>query len=169
MAKIGIVFGCFIPMHMGHVKLLTQATRENEYVILGVCGYDNDRGKDFLSFEERQKLIKSHYKRYPKIITSIVDDKKIGLTGKFDKESWEIWSKELFQNAEIDPYSDNEFTWYTGDQSYIDRLSEIFPNHKFTLIERDGMSGTSIRADAKNNKDNMVYFFRDYLEKNHRI
>ena len=169
MEEIGLVFGCFIPMHTGHIKLLKAAVAENDKVILGICGYDGDRGEGFLSFKERQDLIKKHYKRYPKIITSVVDDKKIGLTGKFDIESWKIWADELFRNAKVDPFSDNKFTWYTGDQAYIDKIMQVFPKHTFVHVARDGVSGTSIRENTKGNEDKIVYFFKEYLEKNNRI
>ena len=57
--KIGIVFGCFIPLHQGHLSLINKAIQENDKVIIGVCGFDDDRGKDFISFKTRIELIKT--------------------------------------------------------------------------------------------------------------
>lgn len=57
MQKIGIVFGCFIPMHKGHESLIKRALSENDGMIIGVCGYRADRGRDFLDFEARFKLV----------------------------------------------------------------------------------------------------------------
>ena len=36
--KIGIVFGCFIPLHQGHEYLIDCAIKENDKIIIGVCG-----------------------------------------------------------------------------------------------------------------------------------
>jgi len=167
--KIGIVFGCFIPMHLGHVNMINRAQEENEKVILGICGFKNDRGKDFLPFNIRQKLIKEKFETNNNIILSVVDDKKIGLEGKFDEMGWKIWSDEFFKNANIDPYNENDiFTWYTGEQRYIDEIKKTFPNHKFTLLDRNdiNISGTQIRTNFEDNKQYIEETFLDYLERN---
>ena len=169
MAKVGIVFGCFIPMHTGHLKMIDRSITENDVTILGVCGYDDDRGKDFLSFQERQDIIRRKTFWCRSIALSVVDDRKIGLTGKFDKESWELWSNEFFRYAGADPYSNNEFTWYTGEQRYIDVISQIFPKHKFVLLERDGVSGTAIRENPQEHLDEIDPDFRRYLIEHNRI
>jgi len=148
---IGIVFGCFIPLHRGHMTLINKALSECDKVIIGICGSDEDRGKDFIPFKHRIDLMKKAYNTDNITIVSI-DDKKLGLTGKFDRPSWEIWSKELFTNANVDPNSD--IRWYMGEQPYADRLSEIYPNHEFTVLDRTKgiISGTAIR-NAINLKD----------------
>lgn len=46
--KIGITFGCFIPLHVGHMAMIERSVRENDRTIIAVCGYDDDRGKDFI-------------------------------------------------------------------------------------------------------------------------
>ncbi|MBP3824563.1 MAG: adenylyltransferase/cytidyltransferase family protein, partial [Butyrivibrio sp.] len=53
MDNIGIVFGCFIPFHKGHESLVKRALDENDRMIIAVCGYQEDRGKDFLPFTVR--------------------------------------------------------------------------------------------------------------------
>ncbi len=91
MERIGIVFGCFIPLHDGHKKLINDAFRENDKVIIAVCGYDNDRGRDFIPFSDRYKLMCEKYE--DDVIRVVkVDDHKIGLTGLFDNRSWIKWS-----------------------------------------------------------------------------
>ena len=164
MRKIGIVFGCFIPMHKGHLKLIDRALKENDHLLLGICGYDEDRGKGFLSFKERQMLIRDKFKDNPRVTLSVVDDKKIGLTGKFDKKAWEDWSTEFFTNAGVDPYDEDiEFTWYTGDPSYMTVLEDVFPAHSFVLIARDGMSGTKIRINLEENESDVDPLFLEYI------
>ena len=136
--KVGIVFGCFIPMHKGHQYMIETALRENDRVALGICGYDADRGKDFIPFKDRQTIIKDKYANDNRFLLSVVDDKKIGLEGKFDENAWRIWGAEFFKNAHLDPNdSDIVFTWYTGEQRYIDELQKVYPNHIFVLLNRN--------------------------------
>ena len=74
MEKIGIVFGCFIPLHKGHKRLINDAVRENDTVIIAVCGYDDDRGRDFIPFSDRYELMCEKYKDDDKIRVVKVDD-----------------------------------------------------------------------------------------------
>ncbi len=168
MKKVGIVFGCFIPLHEGHVKsMIRPALEQNDEIILGVCGYDEDRGKLFLPFRKRIELMQKKYKKNKKVTISVVDDRKIGLTGTFSEEAWRIWSNELFRNA---GYNENEediaYTWYTGEDSYIEKLEKIFPHHKFKKLDRGeiNISGTEIRNDPKKYVDVIDKTFRDYLK-----
>ena len=39
--KVGLVFGCFIPMHKGHLYMIDKALEENDRIVLGVCGFDD--------------------------------------------------------------------------------------------------------------------------------
>lgn len=167
--KIGIVFGCFIPLHKGHNYMIQEALSENDKVLLGICGFDDDRGKDFLPFKIRQNLIKDKFAENNKVILSVVDDKKIGLTGKFDEISWKIWGDELFSGTHLNPNDENTYTWYTGEDFYIEKLKCVYPNHKFTLLDRNllDISGTKIRNDLENNKKYIDKIFLDYLEKNY--
>ena len=162
--KIGIVFGCFIPLHQGHLSLINKAIQENDKVIIGVCGFDDDRGKDFISFKTRIELIKTKYKDNPNITVVSVDDKNIGLTGKFDISSWKIWSNELFHNANIQSNTEH-ITWYTGEQSYVDKLQEIYPKHNFCLVNRNkiNISGTKIRENPTKYKEYIDKDFYTYL------
>lgn len=164
MDKVGIVFGCFIPLHKGHLSLIDKALKDDR-VIIGVCGYDLDRGKDFIPFKDRIELIKEIFKD---LTVVSVDDHKIGLTGKFDLESWKLWCNELFKNADLDPL-ENEITWYLGEQSYLDMLKKIYPKHTFELVERTviPVSGTMIRENPKENIKEIHPVFKKYLkEKN---
>ena len=165
--RIGIYFGCFIPLHEGHISVLEKALLENDHVILGICGFDDDRGKDFIPFKDRIELIKEIFKDLTTGVVS-VDDHKIGLTGKFDLESWKVWCNELFKNADLDPL-ENEITWYLGEQSYLNMLKKIYPKHTFELVERTviPVSGTMIRENPKENIEEIHPVFIEYLkEKN---
>ena len=167
---IGIVFGCFIPLHNGHKKLINQALSECDKVIIAACGYDDDRGKDYIPFRDRIKLMQEKYKDYSNVTIVSVDDKKIGLTGKFDDEAWTLWSKELFDQAKIDPNCGQTFIWYMGETSYRDKLLKLYPKyHSFIVVERDGMSGTKIRENSYKNINIIDTDFLNYLTKHNKI
>lgn len=171
MERIGIVFGCFIPLHKGHKHLIEEAIKDNDKVIIAVCGYESDRGKDFIPYSVRLNLMKNKYKDDKNIFVVGVDDKKIELTGKFDNASWKIWADELFYQYSLCPrysYKVSEFTWYTGELSYVRALSNIYVRDNFKLFGRKkiDISGTKIRENYKNYLNYIDEDFREYLDEN---
>ena len=173
MEKIGVVFGCFIPLHRGHLKLIEDALRENDIIILGICGSTNDRGKDFITFSDRCHLLWEKYKNNPRVYLVELDDDEIGLTGKFDIPSWSMWARALFDGfQEESGWEDYEilnaqFTWYTGELNYVEKLSEILRDDNFKYYGRQAtpISGTKIRGDYKRYRCCVDEDFRKYLDK----
>jgi len=47
--------------------------------------------------------------------------------------------------AKMNP--NDTYRWYTGEQSYVDKISKIYPNHEFIVEDRSiiPISGTQIR------------------------
>ena len=170
MEKIGIVFGCFIPLHKGHESLIERVLSENDSMIIAVCGYQQDRGKDFLPFTMRYKLVKEIFRDNPRVIVGLIDDKKIGLDGTFTHENWVAWGKELFLSAGIEPDS-AEFTWYTGEPPYVEKLQPIYPDHKFVLVDRTVIkaSGTQIRNNPQVHLGDINFVFEQYLRKTGKL
>ena len=170
MDNIGIVFGCFIPFHKGHESLVKRALDENDRMIIAVCGYQEDRGKDFLPFTVRHKLVKEMFRDNPRVTVALIDDKKIGLDGTFTHENWVAWGKELFSSAGIDPDSAH-FNWYTGEPSYVEKLGPIYPDHTFNLVDRTivQVSGTEIRENPMDLSDDINTVFRNYLLKTGKL
>lgn len=165
MKQIGIVFGCFIPMHKGHLSLIERALKENDSIILCVCGYDTDRGAEFIPFADRIELVRSSFKHDKRITICVLDDKKLNLSGKFDLPSWSVWCKEIFNQTQLnaDGY---QFTWYSGEEDYLEAISELYPNHKFTYVPRSiiNISGTMIRKDPIKYKNYIYRPFAKYLK-----
>lgn len=168
MTRIGIMFGCFIPLHIGHLKLIDMALTNNDYIIIGVCGRKNDRGKDFIPFDDRYQIVKEKYAQNDRVIVVKIDDDKLYLDGTFTYENWVRWCGELFGNANIDPLDkDCIFTWYTGEESYKEKLLMVHPNHVVVLVNRNDVpvSGTQIRNDYQNCKEYIDKDFINYLER----
>ena len=177
--KIGIVFGCFIPLHKGHMSLIDKSFAENDRTIIAICGKEDDRGKDFIPFNIRVTLMYDKYQNEyfsGKVSIVQIDDNKIGMDGTFTLQNWKVWCNELFSQvnenwascgwAALDPNDDsNTITWYTGEPSYKEKIGAIYPNHKFSLADRSkiNISGTEIRENPELYVESIASNFIDYL------
>ena len=166
--KIGIVFGCFIPLHTGHMDLISDSVNENDLTIIAVCGKDADRGKDFIPFKDRINLITQIYHHDDRFKIVVLDDEKLGMDGTFSRNNWIKWSADLFLQAGLDPYDgDNKYRWYTGEPNYVRQLMSIYPDHCFTFVPRklNPISGTKIRENPKKYYYHIAPAFLEYLQK----
>ena len=165
--KIGIVLGCFIPMHVGHIQLFEKSFKENDKTIIAVSGKDDDRGQDFIPFRDRYKLINEIYGNDDRAIIVLVDDNKLKLDGSFSYENWCIWANEMFTQAGLDPNDpDITYTWYVGEPSYERNLAHKYRHHKFQLIDRSRipLSGTEIRNNVEKYRQFIHPKYIDYLK-----
>ena len=146
--------------------MIQRSRAENDMTIIAVCGKDLDRGKNFIPFKHRITLVEWKYCNYEDVKVVAVDDDKIGMDGTFTLNNWIIWANELFDNAGLDPNDENEYTWYTGDNSYKYKLEIAFPNHKFTLLDRSviDISGTAVRENPEKYRYMIDPLFIIYLE-----
>ena len=170
--RVGITFGCFIPLHKGHLSIIKQAETENNSVILGVTGHDMDRGRDFIPFLRRIQLMHTIFACHSNISIAEVDDRSIGLTGTFSLSAWEAWCRELFYTAGYYPDDPHcEFHWYIGEKDYIEKIQVLYPQHHFHLMDRSiiPLSGTAIREDPERYSGYIHPLFLDYLKKNGQI
>lgn len=164
--NIGITFGCFIPLHKGHLSMINKSLKENDLTIIGVCGFDDDRGKNFIPFQKRYQLMKMLYERNEKVKIVLIDDKKLGLDGTFTLDNWRWWCTELFVNAGINPYvKTNNITWYSGESNYLSKIRSLYSKHHFELLNRENIeiSGTKIRNNPKKYEDMIHPLFRKFL------
>lgn len=172
MKSIGIVFGCFIPLHTGHLKLIGQSLRQCDQTILAVSGCDTDRGQDFIPFHTRISLTKEAFQEYPDVLVTEVDDHAIGLTGTFSTDAWRRWGEELFRNAGLNPKAAGvTYHWYLGELPYLKKLTEIYPHHIFHLADRTKLpiSGTMIREHWQDYEADIHPVFLEYLERGVRL
>ena len=170
--RVGITFGCFIPLHKGHLSIIKQAETENNSVILGVTGHDMDRGRDFIPFLRRIQLMHTIFACHSNISIAEVDDRSIGLTGTFSLSAWEAWCRELFYTAGYYPDDPHcEFHWYIGEKDYIEKIQVLYPQHHFHLMDSSiiPISGTAIRENPEKYGGYIHPVFLDYLKKNGQI
>lgn len=166
--KTGIVFGCFIPLHEGHLSLIEKSWEQNDRTILAVCGYAGDRGEGFLPFPERASLMRRLYGDHPRTCVVTVDDRKLGLTGTFSLEAWKTWSEELFANAGCCPHDERvQYQWYLGEDAYATKLMRLYPSHRFHVADRSAVpvSGTQIRENWRACREHIHPLFAEELER----
>ena len=131
---IGIVFDSFIPLHQGHINLINRAIKENSKTIIAVCGYENDTGKDFIPFETRVELMKQKYIDDRNVIVVAIDHSKLK-TDSLNEEFGILWINELFFKANMNPTED--YCWYVNNKEYAHVIHELYPKHKYIVIEDD--------------------------------
>lgn len=107
--KIGIFGGTFDPMHNGHLRIITEASKKLDKVIIvpTICDYYRNPRKLF-SFDERVRII-------TKMITSIPYDVTIDIIEKDKDSKWRfINTLEYFRKI----YPTDELYVIIGEDSY---------------------------------------------------
>lgn len=153
--KIGVIFGTYAPMHIGHVDLIQRAKRENDEVVVVVSGTNTsrDRGTNIgLNLNRRFRYVREVFK----------DDELINIE-KLDEENmpeypngWQIWLKKLHEIiSNVTKNNFQKLTFYVGEEEYCKPLSNYFKDfteQEVVLVERTiiPISATEIRNNPLN-------------------
>ena len=124
-----LVIGRFQPLHLGHEKLINQAIKGNDSVIIAIGSSEESRtAHNPLNFSERKKIIRSCFEGL-EIIPSP------------DFENDDDWADHLIKSAEFEVvYSNNPV------------VKKIFSNKGFKTASVPkilGISGTKIKGINK--------------------
>ena len=105
--KVGITFGGYCPMHMGHLDLIMKAKKDNDICYVVVCGYDGEeRGEKIgLTLNRRYSLVKQMFKDDEQIKVLKVNDTELGIDESMSESNWDIWLDYVQQK--IYPGNDN--------------------------------------------------------------
>jgi cytidyltransferase-like protein len=166
--KVGLVFGTFAPMHLGHMDVYNIAKKEMDKVVIICCGHEGDRGYPLFPIEKRYELIQKEF----------ADDDKTGVTMLYDtdpeiKKHWDrqqVWNYwvdrmllHLFQKGMI--LAEDELMYYTSEADYAELIEATPQRIKVHLCQRiRPVSGTMIRDNLSDNMDQIVPSFREYLK-----
>lgn len=123
--KVGITFGCYSPLHQGHLDLIMRAKKENDICIVFVCGYEDDPRGELLNLDKRYRII-SNYLKDENMYFGKINDTKLGLDESMSENNWKVWLKEAYQQiTEVITkqismvYGDTVyFNWYVAEESY---------------------------------------------------
>ena len=185
--KVGITFGGYCPMHTGHLDLIMKAKKENDLCYVIVCGYDNEPRADEigLTLNRRYSLVKQMFKDDEQIKVFKVNDTELGIDESMSESNWDTWLRCVENQVEAleEKIADEmigftEYTWYVGEQSYVDSLKKrIYDRQKdntFGIIDnivyversKNPISATMIRENPIKYWNKIAWPFRQYFSTN---
>ena len=170
---VGLVLGCFAPLHKGHLDLIYKSKKENlggTFVI--VCGYKGDRGENAgIDLKARYQMVREFFKDDPLVAVYCISDDEAGIAGYNDH--WEEWLDFLYsrvfvanQQDAVEPSIFNNVTFYVSEKEYADHLTKL--NKKVVLCDRSirPISGTLIRANPRKYWDDIAWTYHRVFSHN---
>ena len=181
--KVGITFGGYCPMHMGHLDLIMKAKKENDVCFVVVCGYDGEeRGESIgLTLNRRYSLVKQMFKDDEQIKVLKVNDTELGIDESMSESNWDIWLDDVQMKIlayELEKIGDCKYTWYVGEESYVkslnkrifdynnDILSPIVDEVVYVNRSNNPISATMIRENPIKYWNKIAWPFRQYFSTN---
>ena len=150
--RIGIVFGTFAPMHVGHVDLITKAKRANDNVLVIVSGSNTqeDRGTRVgLSLNRRFRYVREAFYDDELVVVDKLDE--AGMPAY--PEGWVPWVNRVKELIAKNTDDLEKITFYVGEPEYVTELNRYYPQAQVELIERSiiNISATEIRDNPMEN------------------
>lgn len=170
--KVGITFGCYCPLHQGHLDEIMRAKKENDLCVVIVCGYDGDRGEPELPLQKRYRIIKNFLEDSTTKVVCL-SDTELGIDQSYSDSNWKIWLDAACKKvlAECD-YDVGFVHWYVGEPSYKDHILKQSPATfrciTVSLADRNEnpVSGTLCREHPLQYWDKITAPFRAYYSHN---
>lgn len=174
---VGIYFGAFAPMHMGHYQQVVRAMSENDLTVVIVDGFKDDKGdKIGLPVQKRYRAIQKMFVDEPSVIVTMIDEGH----DSFDSHQWKIpaypdgwqpWLDAIVSLVEknIQDYPNiKRWNWYVGEPEYKDELIRRLNNstqHCIHLADRLDftISATKIRSNTNKYFDYIIPPFKSYF------
>jgi NadR type nicotinamide-nucleotide adenylyltransferase len=185
--KVGITFGGYCPMHTGHLDLIMKAKKENDLCYVIVCGYDNEPRADEigLTLNRRYSLVKQMFKDDEQIKVFKVNDTELGIDESMSDSNWDTWLHYVEEQVEAFEEKNEgkligvtEYTWYVGEQSYVDSLKmrryDRRKDNPFCIVDeivyvernKNPISATMIRENPIKYWNKIAWPFRQYFSTN---
>ena len=166
--KIGVTFGGYCPLHQGHLDVIMRAKKENDHCYVIVCGYDNDRGGDYLPLKKRYRLIKE-FLSSENVTVLMIDDTQLGLDESMSQQNWRIWLHKAYELMKVG--LEDNITWYVSEERYVLDIANNSPfclDVNVELMDRtlNPISGTMCRENPLKYWDKITAPFRPYYSHN---
>ena len=142
---VGMVLGCFAPLHKGHMELILKAKKENDLCYVIVCGYNGDKGEPLLPLRKRVRYVNETFRNDELVKVISVNDTELGIDQSMSKSNWGTWLACVLNQLEDNGDDKLVRTWYVGEPRYVDDLANW--NENAVLVNRQTLpiSATKIR------------------------
>lgn len=162
---LGIIFGTFSPLHLGHYDTIMRAKRENDACVVVVSGYQGDRGCEIgLDLLKRFRYIRELFADDENIYVEMLNEDNIPRY----PNGWTKWLESMSEI--IDKSTSSSFdkhTWYVGEQEYKDELEERTQDNVVLLDRSDlPISATMIRENPLKHWNYITRTFRRHFSTN---
>ncbi len=165
--KIGIVFGTFAPMHLGHMDVINIAREEMDKVVVVCCGHEGDRGYPAFPLDLRLKLVSEEFADDEKVfVTSLVDTDPEIKKHWNQQQIWNYWVERMLLMLFMEEFilAGDEVFFYTSEPDYAELLTNSPHKINVHLCERiRKISGTMIREDMAGYFDQMVSSYQEHI------
>ncbi|MFV0556297.1 MAG: nicotinamide-nucleotide adenylyltransferase [Lactovum sp.] len=157
--KIGVYFGTFAPLHIGHQQQIYKCANFNDGVLLIASGTDHDRGgKIGLPLQKRFRYLREAFNDEELIKVAMLDEKDIPEMPM----GWDSWVEKL-----LDVIKDNtveekkEITFYVGEENYVEELVKRFPKEDGNTYAVEIADRHDIRISATEIRNNPSKYWND--------
>ena len=162
--KVGIAFGCYAPMHQGHLDVIFKAKKECEAgVIIIVCGSDDDRGVSYnMPLVKRYEYIKNFFKDDELVNVHMIDETTLDIApypNGWDK--WLSYFETIYSNYDI-----FNRVWYVGEEDYVKQLEKRGEVVVYINRNNNQISATKIRNNPYKYWNKIVPTFRHVFSHN---
>lgn len=168
--NVGVYFGSFVPMHLGHLSVINRALRENDSIIVIVSGADKEYDRGFnngFPLLKRYEYISEYFKENDRVIVSYLNEDNIPAM----PNGWDDWVNLLQETIKTKLLnSPTKVNIYAGESIYITELSKRLTSTNFityesTLVDRSEIlvSGTMIRNDPEKYKEYVLPTYKEFF------
>lgn len=162
--KVGIAFGCYAPMHQGHLDVIFKAKKECDAgVIVIVCGSDDDRGVGYnMPLIKRYEYIKEFFKDDELVDVYMIDETHLDIPpypNGWDK--WLTYFNDIYNN-----YNIQDRVWYVGEVDYVKQLEKRGEQAVYLNRQYNEISATRIRSNPYKYWNKIVPTFRHVFSHN---
>lgn len=165
---IGVTFGTFAPLHIGHQQLIYKALMRHDAALVIVSGAEGDRGdKIGLSLDRRFRYLREAYNDEMNLRIAKLDE-----TGMPDyPQGWDKWTAAFvrcMQDNISGDFDTTHFTVYVSEAAYLSELKKRLPENVTILLEdrqNIAISATAIRENPMQHWDKINRVFRRHFTK----
>lgn len=167
--RIGVYFGTFAPMHIGHQQQIYKCASLNDGVLLVVSGTDHDRGSKIgLHLEKRFRYLREAFNDETVIKVAKLDETDIPAM----PDGWDPWVARLIGLVKENTIEEQlTVTFYVGEEEYVTELTKRFPadgnTYATEIADRQDIqiSATEIRENPTLHWNDINRVFRRHFSK----